>query len=101
MNVIDAAREQAKELAAKVLRASESEPRSQSITINRPKEDVTHFFQDAERLSQVFGDIAEVERMGPHRLRWSFAGQQDESPVWECVVTADDRRVEFVDVKPD
>jgi uncharacterized membrane protein len=97
MNVIETAKERAREVAAKVLHASETEPRSQSITIRAPRQGVAEFFQDAERLSVVFGDIAEVEHLGPHRLRWTFAG--GEAAVWECAVTADDSRVEFNDVQ--
>lgn len=99
MNVIDTAKERAREVAAKVLHANETEPRSQSITIGAPRQGVVEFFQDAERLSVTFGDIAEVEHLGPHRLRWTFTG--DEQSVWECVVTADENRVEFTDVQPD
>lgn len=99
MNVIETAKERAREVAAKVLHPGETEPRSQSITIHAPRPAVAELFQDAERLSVVLGDIAEVEHLGPHRLRWTFSGA--EKAVWECVVTAGEDRVEFTDVKPD
>jgi uncharacterized membrane protein len=98
MNVIDIAKGHAKELAVKVLRSSGPQPISQSITIRRPREVVVRFFQDPAALSQVFGDIADVETPGPNRLRWTFAGQDDESTVWECVVTVEDQFVKFADV---
>lgn len=99
MNVIETAKERAREVAAKVLHQNESESRSQSITIAAPRRGIVELFQDAERLSVVFGDIADVEHLGPHRLRWTFTGAQ--RAVWECVVTADENRVEFTDVQPD
>jgi uncharacterized membrane protein len=101
MNVIDTAKEHARELAAKVLHTGDRQPTSQSITIGRPTETVTAFFQDPAALSQVFGDIADVEHTGPHRLRWTFLGQDDGTGVWECVVTADEHAVRFDDVRPD
>ncbi|WP_197381584.1 SRPBCC family protein [Mycolicibacterium mengxianglii] len=101
MNVINAAKEQAKGIAAKVLHATEREPRSQSITIRQSREAVTDLFQDAERLSQVFGDIAEVEHLGPRRLRWKFAGPDGDTTKWECVVTVQGDSLRFDDVRPD
>jgi uncharacterized membrane protein len=101
VNVIDSAKEHAKGLASKVMHTAEHEPSSQSLTIGGSKHAVTELFQDAGRLSQVLGDLADVENTGPRRQRWVFAGDDDEQTVWECVVAADEQTIEFVDVQPD
>ena len=58
------------------------------------------FFQRAERLSVIFGDIATVQDAGENRQRWIFT-HDGGGPAWDCVVTAeDDERLRFVDVNP-
>jgi hypothetical protein len=103
MNVVDSAKAQVKQIvdrvAEKVADAATTESRVQAITIGRPRTDVIALFRDAERLSQVFGDIAEVQESGPDRLRWTFLGE--DGMAWNCVVSVEGDRVRYVDVNPD
>jgi uncharacterized membrane protein len=104
MNVVDAAKEQAKQLAHKVVEkvteATTSDARLQAITIARPRADVLALFEDSQRLSQVFGDIASVTEAGPDRMRWTFTGEG--GPSWDCLVSRDgDNRLRFVDINPE
>lgn len=107
MNVVDTAKQQAKQLAQKVVEkvgekvgeATTADSRVQAITIARPRDEVLALFQDSERLSRVFGDIAEVTDAGPDRLRWTFAG---DGPAWDCIVSREgDNRLRYVDVNPE
>jgi uncharacterized membrane protein len=105
MKVVDTAREQVKHIvdkvAEKVTDAATSESRIQAITIGRPRRDVMHLFKDAELLSEVFGDVADVHSVGEGRLRWTFK-IDDGGPAWDCVVTVeDDSRLRYVDVNPE
>lgn len=106
VNVVDSTKEHVKQLVEKVAqKVAEAAPagvsfdsRVQAVTIGRPRAEVMHFFTDANRLSEVFGDIAEVSSTGPDRMRWKFTGGDLE---WECVVvTEDESRLRFVDVDP-
>ncbi|KWX26087.1 hypothetical protein AFM11_02255 [Mycolicibacterium wolinskyi] len=104
MNVVDTAKQQAKQLAHKVVeKVGEkvtADSRVQAITIARPRAEVLDLFQDPERLSRIFGDIADVTDAGADRLRWTFAG--DDGPVWDCVVSREgDNRLRYVDVNPE
>jgi uncharacterized membrane protein len=106
MNVVESTMGHVKQLVGrvtdKVIDTATSESRVQAITIGRPRHEVLQFFQDPNRLSEVFGDVAEVSSTGPDRLRWKFALDGSNGPEWECVVVAeDDVRVRFVDVNPD
>lgn len=107
MNVVDSTREHVKQLVEKVAqKVAETtaagvsfDSSIQAVTIGRPRAEVMHFFTDAHRLSEVFGDFAEVISTGPDRMRWKFTRGSVE---WECVVvTEDESRLRFVDVEPD
>jgi uncharacterized membrane protein len=109
VNVVDSTKEHVKQLVDKVAKkVVEKAPggvsfdsRVQAVTIGRPRAEVMQFFTDANRLSEVFGDIAEVSSIGPDRMRWKFSGGDGGGPEWECVVvTEDDARLRFVDVDP-
>ena len=105
MNVVDSAKAQVKQIVEKVTEkvaeSVSSDSKIQAITIDRPRNDVMQAFQDAEFLTQVFGDVADVHSAGAERLRWTFAGD-GEGPVWDCVIAADgDGQLRFVDVNPD
>jgi hypothetical protein len=110
MNVVGAAKRQVRHIAEtvteklteKVTDAATTDSRIQAITIARPRSEVAKFFQDGERLSEVFGDAAEVRSTGPGRLRWTFTLYGSDGPDWECVVVVeDDTSVRFVDSNPD
>ena len=106
MNVVDTTKEHVKQLVEKVAQKVAETTASgvgfdssiQAVTIGKPRAEVMRFFTDADRLSEVFGDVAEVVSTGPDRMRWKFTRGSLE---WECVVvTEDDARLRFVDVEP-
>jgi uncharacterized membrane protein len=108
VNVVDSTREHVKQIVDKVAqKVVEKTPAGvsfdsgvQAVTIGRPRAEVMQFFTDANRLSEVFGEIAEVSSTGPDRMRWKFTAG-DGGAEWECVVvTEDDERLRFVDVDP-
>jgi hypothetical protein len=101
MNVLDTARQQAKHLVEKVTSSGDKWSGPQAITIGRPRETVIEFLQDADSLSQIFGDFATVTEVASDRLRWTFTNQDADEPFWESVVDADVDRLRYVDVKPD
>jgi uncharacterized membrane protein len=106
VNVVDSTKEQVKHIVEKVAqKVTEKAPAGvsfdsqiQAVTVGRPRAEVMGLFADANRLSEVFGDVAEVSSTGPDRMRWKFTGGDLE---WECVVvTEDESRLRFVDVDP-
>ena len=105
MNVVDTAKAQVKHLAEKVAEkvadAAATDSRVQAVTIARPRTEVIALFRDPQRLSQVFGDIAEVNEAGHDRMRWTFL-LDGHGPAWDCVVSVEgDNRLRYVDVNPD
>jgi len=100
MNVMDTAKERAKHIVEtvsekvteKVGEKASTGSRRQAITIARPRREVIALFQDTERLSVVFGDVAEVQQAGPERLRWVFAFGGNDRFIWDCVVSMKTKR---------
>jgi uncharacterized membrane protein len=106
VNVVIGTKEHVKRLAEKVadkvLDTATTESKVQAVTIGRPRHEVLALFQDPNRLSEVFGDIADVSSTGPQRLRWKFALDGSDLPEWEClVITEGDDRLRFVDADRD
>ena len=106
MNLVDTAKEQIKHaverVAEKVTDTVATDSRIQAVTIARPRHEVVEFFQDSNRLSEVFGDVAEVSSIGPNHLRWKFVFHDAEGPDWECVVVVEDEsRVRYVSIDSD
>ena len=106
MSVVDNAKGHVKQLvdkvAEKVVDTASSDSRIQAVTIACPRADVRSLFQDPNRLSEVFGDVAVVTSTGPARLRWKFTLDDTDAPEWECVIATDDEtRVRYVDVNTD
>jgi uncharacterized membrane protein len=105
--MVDSAKERVQELIEKLTEkvadklpdSVTAESRVQAVTIGRPRNEVIDAFCDAARLSVVLGDVAEVESIGPDRLRWTFAGA--DHPSWDCVVSLEGDQVRFVDARPD
>jgi uncharacterized membrane protein len=105
MNVVQSAREHAKNLVSKatekVLESLTTQSRVQAVTIGRPRQEVASLFEDPERLSMVFGDIADVQSIGADRQKWTFRPGDGPNISWECVVSNDDSsHLRFVDVHP-
>jgi hypothetical protein len=106
MNVVDTAKAQFKQIVGKVTdkvaESASSQSGVQAITIAAPRNAIVHKFSDAEFLSQVFGDVADVQETGPERLRWTFRLDGNDGTAWDCVVAVeDDAQLRFVDVNPD
>jgi uncharacterized membrane protein len=102
MSVVESAKAHVKQIVEKVtesvLVAATTESRVQAVTIPRPRLEVMNLFRDAERLSQVLGDVAEVQSVGPDRLRWRFVLDGADGPAWDCVVSVDDEsQLRYVD----
>src|ERR1041384_8029712 len=75
MNVVETAKQQAKQIIEKVANRGDTEagePKAQAITIAASPEAITELFHDAERLSVILGDLGSVQSTGPERLRWTF-----------------------------
>lgn len=71
---------------------------SQSLTIGCPQEFVRRFFRDPDRLSEVLGDVGDVQRANSDdRLNWVFRQRPLEGMTWESSVVAEKRRLRFVD----
>lgn len=100
MNVVVSAREQAKHLVEKVVHRSDNEPKVQAVTVAASRNDVAELFQDAERLSVVFGDVAQVDDTGFGKLAWRFHVVGGADVTWDCVVTSDDDGVRYAEVSP-
>lgn len=100
MNVLETAKAQVKQLVEKATERPAST--TQAVTIGASRDDVTALLHDAERLSRVFGDIAEVQSTGPDRMRWTFVHDgDDQGPAWDCIVSAEGDAVRYVDVRAD
>lgn len=96
MALLESAKEQAKQLVEKVTGAAVREPAVQAVTIGRPRHAVLAMLRSPESLSQVFGEIADIEATGPNRLRWFFHEHGNTNGAsWECVITADDDQVRY------
>jgi uncharacterized membrane protein len=106
MSAVDNAKARAKSLVTKASeivaeKVGDVMPTSssvQAVTIGRPREQVVALFSDPGRLSVVLGDVADVESIGPDRLRFTFGSDT----AWECVASVEDTaHIRFVDVHPD
>ena len=95
MALLDQAKEQARHLVEKVTGSEGREPGVQAITISRSRQEVVSAFRDPDFLSQIFGDIADVDAAGPNQLRWTFHHDGKNDAAWECVITAGDDEVTY------
>lgn len=95
---LDTAKEQLRHAVVTVVDRMSRNEQSQSITISCPQVVVVHFFQDAEQLSQVLGEVADVHKTGADdRLRWVVRKGPLNGVSWESRVISEDRRLRFVD----
>lgn len=106
MSVLHSAKERVRHLVGditeKVGERVTSESRVQAVTIGRPRSEVVTMLRDADTLSTVFGDVAEVCQTGTDRMSWTFGSDDASGPEWDCVVAAeDDVRLRYVDVNPE
>jgi uncharacterized membrane protein len=95
---LDTAREQLRHAVVAVVDRMSRNEQSQSITIGCAQEDVRRFFQDAEQLSQVLGEVADVHKTGADdRLRWVVRKGPLNGVSWESQVVSEERGLRFVD----
>ena len=100
MALLDQAKEQARHLVEKVTGSEGREPGVHAITISRSRQEVVSAFRDPDFLSQIFGDIADVEATGPNLLRWAFHHGGKNDAAWECVITAGEDEVTYAGAGP-
>ncbi|HZU47167.1 MAG TPA: SRPBCC family protein [Mycobacterium sp.] len=95
---LDTAKEQLRHAVGTVVDRMARNEQSQSITISCPQQEVRRFFQDAEQLSQVLGEVADVHKTdADDRLRWVIRKGPLNGVSWESVMVSEDRRLRFVD----
>lgn len=71
---------------------------TQSLTISCEQELVREFFQDPKRLSEVLGDVGDVQQGDSgDRLRWLFLQEPLKGTSWESLVIADTSRLRLID----
>lgn len=96
--VVDTVKEQLRHAAGAVVSRTGHREQSQSVTISKDPETVKQLFRDSGRLSQVLGDIAEVQQTGGEdHFRWVFRRGPLDGTSWNSVLIADSGRLRFVD----
>jgi uncharacterized membrane protein len=95
--VVDTAKEQLRHVAGAVANRTGHREQSQSVTIRSDPETVQQLFRDPGRLSEVLGDIAEVQQTGGDHFRWVFRQGPLDGASWDSVLVADSGQLRFVD----
>ena len=62
---------------------------AESVTINRPAQELYDFWRDPTNLVQVMENIVSIEPLGPDRSRWTVKAPAGNEVSWESVVTKD------------
>ena len=62
---------------------------AESVTINRPAQDLYEFWRNPENLVQVMENIVSIEPLGPDRSRWTVKAPAGNEVSWETEVTKD------------
>lgn len=62
---------------------------AESVTINRPAQDLYDFWRSPENLVQVMENIVSIEPLGPDRSRWTVKAPAGKEVSWESLVTQD------------
>jgi uncharacterized membrane protein len=60
---------------------------AESVTINRPAQDLFEFWRDPANLVQVMENVVSIEPLGPDRSRWTVKAPAGNEVSWESVVT--------------
>lgn len=95
MSVVEAAKQAAGKLAAKVGETVTSDSGVRAITIARPPGEVRSALREADHLSVIFGDIAEVATTAPDRMRWTWVAGDGDGSSWDCAVVEDEAGLRF------
>ena len=62
---------------------------AESVTINRPAQELYDFWRDPTNLVQVMENIVSIEALGPDRSRWTVKAPAGNEVSWESVITKD------------
>ena len=62
---------------------------AESVTINRPAQELYAFWRSPGNLVQVLENVASIEPLGPDRSRWTVKAPAGREVSWESVVTKD------------
>lgn len=62
---------------------------AESVTINRPAQELYAFWRQSENLVQVMENIVSIEPLGPDRSRWTVKAPGGSDVSWESVITKD------------
>ena len=63
---------------------------AESVTINRPAQELYDFWRDPTNLVQVMENIVSIEPLGPDRSRWTVKAPAGNEVSWESVITKDE-----------
>ena len=62
---------------------------AESVTINRPAQELYDFWRDPTNLVQVMENIVSIETLGPDRSRWTVKAPGGNEVSWESIITKD------------
>jgi uncharacterized membrane protein len=62
---------------------------AESVTINRPAQELYDFWRQPENLAEVMENIVTIEPIGPDRSRWTVKAPAGNEVSWESVITKD------------
>jgi uncharacterized membrane protein len=62
---------------------------AESVTINRPAQELYEFWRHPENLVQFMENIVSIEPLGPERSRWTVKAPAGNEVSWESVITKD------------
>ncbi|KRA83979.1 SRPBCC family protein [Altererythrobacter sp. Root672] len=62
---------------------------AESVTINRPAQELYDFWRNPGNLVQVVENIVSIEPLGPDRSRWTVKAPAGREVSWESVITKD------------
>ena len=62
---------------------------AESVTINRPAQELYAFWRNPENLTQVMENVVSIEPVGAERSRWTVKAPAGDVVSWESVITKD------------
>ncbi len=62
---------------------------AESVTINRPAQELYEFWRHPENLGRFMENIVSIEPLGPDRSRWTVKAPAGTEVSWESVITED------------
>ncbi len=61
----------------------------ESVTINRPAQELYAFWRDPQNLVQVMDNVVSIEPLGADRSRWTVKAPAGRTVSWDSVITTD------------